>query len=799
MKLALGRRLPITDGALAVPGIHHALTIRRDRWSIPYINADNDDDAWFGLGFCHGQDRAFQLETMVRVVRGTLAELVGADGLPVDRLSRRIGFARSAQSQLALVDADIRAMLDAYAAGVNAGATLGAPRLAHEFALLRSKPTPWTASDALGLLKVQSFALVSNWDVELARYKILSADGPEALQALDSIYPNWLPVTTPPATHAGIVLDRLSHDVGVFNEIAKLGGGSNNWALAATRTRTGRPILANDPHLPGTLPSHWYFAQVRTPSWEVAGASFIGGPIFPAAHNGHAAWGVTVGLVDDTDLFLEEVGRDGQSILQGNALVPCKSWVESITVKGGETHQERILLTPRGPVISSLLRDDPSNQVDKVLPMPHGPKSLLSSRVGVHAFSLRATWLDPWPVRGLLGLHRVRNFQEFRRCFAQWPGLSLNMAYADVNGTIGWQLGGLAPRRRKGFGTLPLPGWDDDAGWHADPVSFDALPHAENPPEGFLATANNKPTPDGEGPFLSTDYADGYRVAAIAESLAARRDWDVASTLALQLDVKALPWREMKDIVLGCTPKVADATTALHVLRTWDGQVAAGSAGAAVYEVFVAEMSIRVAKAKAPLSYEWAMGRGASLLTPEGFFAVRRVGHLVRLLRTQPPGWFTRSWPEEIADALAAAARRLRSAQGDDPARWAWGRYRTLTLRHPFGARKPFDRIFNIGPIPFGGDANTISQASVSPLHLPSDPGFFPSLRMVVDVGNWSASRFSLPGGQSGNPLSPHYDDQAPVWLKNEGIAIAWTEEEIAAATRATLHLKPGNARSSQS
>ena len=241
LRFALGRRWPTTSGTLSVAGIHRAVTIRRDRWGIPYIAAGNDDDAWFGLGFCHGQDRAFQLETQLRIVRGTLAEQIGARGLPVDCLSRRIGFERSAQAQLYLLDTETRAMLVAYAAGVNAGATTGSPKVAHEFVFLRSRPTPWTAADALGYLKMLSFALVSNWDVELARYKVFaSEDGEDALRALETSYAEWQPVTTPPKTHAGPALDRLARDIAAFNDIWKLGGGSNNWAVSATRTRTGR-------------------------------------------------------------------------------------------------------------------------------------------------------------------------------------------------------------------------------------------------------------------------------------------------------------------------------------------------------------------------------------------------------------------------------------------------------------------------------------------------------------------------------------------------------------------------------
>jgi penicillin amidase len=786
-RLALGRRLPITDGVLSLTGPNHPITIRRDRWGVPTIDAQSDFDAWFGVGFCHGQDRAFQLESILRVIHGTLAEVVGAAGLPIDRLARRIGFARSAQAQLPVLAADIRSMLEAYAAGVTAGATLGAHKHAHEFALLRSRPTPWTAADILGYLKLQAFALVSNWDVELARFKVLTADGPEALKALDASYPDWHPVTDPPETQAGPLADRISADIAAFSEIVKLGGGSNNWALAAGRTRTGRPILANDPHLPGTLPSHWYLAHVRTPEWQVAGASFVGGPIFPSAHNGHGAWGVTVGLIDDTDLFLEEVTPEGQMIRQGDDFVPCKTWVESIAVKGVGVHEERVVQTPRGPIISSLS----TVGEDKPLATPHGSHFTLEGVGGIYAFSLRATWLEAVPVRGLLSAPRARSFEEFRRNFAQWPGLSLNMVYADASGAIGWHLAGMAPRRKKGHGTIPLPGWDEAAGWEAEPVPFDQMPHAANPSNGFLATANNKPAADGGGPFLSTDYADGYRILAIIEALGARTDWDVPSCQALQKGVQSLAWREMREVVLACKPKDADALTALEMLRKWDGAVAAESAGAAVYEVFIAEMVVRVAKAKAPRCFEWIIGRGASAVTADGFFAVRRTAHFVRLLREQPAGWFARSWPEEMADALTAAMQRLRSALGRDPLRWSWGRFRSLTLRHPLGARKPFNHVFNLGPYPFGGDATTIAQASVKPLHPMGDPGFMASLRMVVDVGNWSASRFALPGGQSGNPCSPHYADQVPVWMNNEGIPIAWTEEDVERSTRATLRLNP--------
>jgi penicillin amidase len=767
LRLLLGRRLPATSGSLAVAGLRQGLTIRRDAWGIPHIDAQTEDDAWFGLGFCHGQDRAFQLEFVLRIVRGTLAELVGAPGLPLDRLTRRIGFVHAARRQWPVLAPEVRAMVEAYVRGVGAGATAGLRRRPHEFVLLRSRPTPWTPLDVLGALKLQAFALGANWDMELARLKVLTADGPEALAALDPAYPEWHPVSRPVGACAGPALDRLAEDLEAFAEAARLGGGSNNWAIGAGRTAAGRPLLANDLHLPPLLPSPWYLAHVRTPDWAAAGASCVGGPCIAVGHNGFAAWGVTSGYTDNADLFLEEIGPDGRSVRQGDAFVPCPVRREEIAVRGGATVVEEVLETPHGPVIGPA--------VDAEAP----------------AISLRATWLDPLPVQGLLRMHRVRGFAEARRVLAEWPTLTLNVVYADVGNTVGWQLAGHVPRRRKGWGTIPLPGWDPEVGWRDGPVPFDELPHQQDPPGGFVVTANNRPLPESEGHFLGVDWIDGYRQAALGAALADRADWDVPATQALQTDQQSLPWREMRDVVLAAPDDDPAARRALELLHEWDGHVAADSPAATVYELFLAEMTTRLARAKAPRSYAWALGRGFTLLAPHTLFALRRVGHLVRLLREQPKGWFPRPWHHEIADVLAAVVRRLEGTHGPGAAPWAWGRVRPLTLRHPLDRRPVLARIFNLGPVPCGGDSTTTAQASVSLLDPTANAHQIASLRMVIDVGAWGRSRFVLPGGQSGNPLSPHYADQLPLWQRGEGVPIAWTEDEVRQATRHTLRLLP--------
>jgi penicillin amidase len=414
------------------------------------------------------------------------------------------------------------------------------------------------------------------------------------------------------------------------------------------------------------------------------------------------------------------------------------------------------------------------------------------------AISLRATWLDPRPARGLLDIHRAHSFDEFRQALYPWPATPQNVGYADVTGVIGWQLMGDIPVRRKGWGSLPMPGWDAEAGWEEEPVPQDEMPCLSNPECGYLATANARPIPVGKGPFVGVDFIDGYRLMRIIEALEARDDWDIDAVLALQLDQVSLPWREMREVVLAVPDSTVETRQAQAMLATWDGVLGAGSPAAGLYEMFVSEMAQRVAHTAAPKAGKWALGRGNTPGMRHTLMMSQRLGHLVRLLREQPAGWFPRSgsqenpWPREIAAALHRAYRTLSARYGPEPANWAWGRIRPLTLRHPLGARKPLNRVFNLGPIPMGGDTHTVSQAGVDLTAPTSRVLSIASLRMVVDVGEWDNSRYSLPGGQSGNPLSPHYADLLPLWERGEGAPIVWSEAALAEAAREELRLEPG-------
>src|SRR5579883_489644 len=826
LRLALGTRLPITSGELRLHGPQAPVTIRRDQWGVPHVDATSEGDWYFAFGFCQGHDRAGQLEVLWRLVRGRLAEWVGPVALVADRMSRRIGFRRAAEAQLAVLAPEVRAAFESFVNGMNAGTTHGLPSKPHEFAILGGTPSTWDAADVLGLLKLQSFLLPANWDVELARLRILLEDGADALVALDPLVVTK-EQTAPPSRTGGLeaLATHLTADLAALQAYLPRGGGSNNWAVSGSRTESGKPLLASDPHLAPNCPPPWYLAHLRTPQWETAGAALAGTPGIAIGHNGFAAWGVTAGLTDNTDFFLETLGPDGQSVRRPDGgFEPCEVRTEIMRVKGQPDAVEEVVITPRGPILTPLLPNQP------------------------FALSLAAIWLEPRPVVGFFGAPAARSFDEFRRHFAAWPVLPLNVMYADTEGTIGWQLVGEVPIRRGGRGILPRPADLRDSGW-AGAVPFDAMPFVKNPECGYLATANDPPDwatgptplPAGRGeksiegsdsfvssqsvscspsqqgggwgaglenaergarkadssesrPWLGCDFIDDYRARRIRERLAERDSgWTLADLAAIQLDVQSIPWREMRASVLSLVPENADARAALNLLGPWDGRMDTESPAAAVFELFLAEMCVRVAKAKAPNGWRSAVGEGAIGILGHNLFADRRVAHLSRLIREQPPGWFE-SWSEEMESTLAAVVRKLHREAGPGPAFWAWGHLRMLRLDHPlFGRHRWLGPAFNRGPIPWGGDANTVSQAAIRP----ADPtGFVPNmanLRTAFDLSDLQKSTFVLCGGQSGNPLSPHHADQLPLWQRGESFVMPWEQAAVIRAAVDTLRLLPAS------
>lgn len=760
-RLVLGRRLPTASGSLLVDGLDGEILIRRDRWGIPYIRGSSERDVWTGLGFCHAQDRAFQLETIRRLASGTLAEVVGRRGLPIDRLVRRLGFVRYARMQFDSLDRDEHRTLEAYSSGISLGLDVGRGGRAHEFLLTRSGPPCWEPLDVLVSAKLISFAMSANWDAELARFRVLAEDGHEALSAVDPEYAAWHPVTASAGVPAGAQIDRLSSDMGALIDALGISGGSNAWVVGPARSASGRPILANDPHLPPRLPSAWYLAHLDSGDWRMAGATFVGMPIVAVGHNGSVAWGITLGLADTSDLYIESA-REGKG---GTHVV--RTIREEIKIRGRASISEEVAITPRGP---------------QICPPIDG------SGYGV---SIRAAWMEPRAIHGLMRAHRARDCEELRQAFAAWPLMSLNVVFADVEGSIGWQLAGDVPVRASGHGVLPSAAWRKEGAWEPEPVPFREMPGASNPETGYLVSANHRPLPEGVGPFLGVDWADGLRAARIGERLAASSSWDVTSTAQLQMDQLSVQWREVREQILAIRPRTAESRLALSLLAEWDGSVCGDSAPAAVFQLLMAQIDRLDVEGHAPRAGHFMLGGDVARLGVPNLLAFRRAGRLTRILRERDGDQGPAGWQGLLSDALAEAAGRLSVAGGPGPAGWQWGRVRPLVLEHPVGRIRPLDRVFNVGPLDSGGDTNTVSQAAVDPLEPLANPLVIASLRCVVDVGDFGRSSFSLAGGQSGNPFSPHYADMVPLWVRGEGVSIAWSQEEIDQAAKSTLRLRP--------
>lgn len=743
-----GRRLPRSSGRLELEGLRAPVRIRRDGFGIPHVEAESTGDAWLAMGFCQGQDRAFQLTLLRRLCHGRLAELAGRRLLPLDRLMRRIGLVRATRAQLPLVAPDVRARLAAFATGVNAA--FASERTPHELWLLRRGPDPWDEADVLAIPKLAAFLLGVNWTTKLARQLVLERDGPAALGDLEPVYAAHHPVNVPAGQPAGPVLRRVAEAAALGRELVGSGAASNAWCIGAGRTRGGRPIVSADPHVNPALPAMVYLAHLRTPGWELAGAGFTGGPGLPFGHNGHVAWGVTSGITDVADLYLEEP----------EDLARAEAWEEEIAVRGGRPVVERILETPRGPVIG---------------PAMHGET----------AVSLRAAWLAPRPVRGFLDAEAVRSFEALRGHFAEWPCAPLNLVGADAEGG-GWQLVGDVPLRRA---PTPLPvSPRDPAGEWLGFVPFEEMPGGTTGRDGVLGSANHLPRRDG--PWLGEDWSPGWRAHRIYEALGARDDWDLEASAALQLDTRSHAFLDLRKALLAAEPVDADARTALTLLGGWDGDARTDSPAAAVFEVFATCLTRRLVRLRAPRSFRWAVGLGLNDRLPFHGWAARMWMRMAELVVEQPAGWFE-SWPRALGEALSEAVALLRARRGRDPAGWAWGHARPVVFEHPLGALPGLAGLLNRGPYPWPGDTATLHMGTAHPTDPLASPIMLPTFRLNAEVGRWDAVRVSLAGGQSGNPCSRHYDDLLARFVRGESVPLPWSEAAVAAATRSTLALWP--------
>jgi penicillin amidase len=763
----LRRALPQLDGEIRLNGLNAPIEIVRDRWGIPHVSARDEYDAFFAQGFCHAQDRLWQMELSRRLARGRLAEVLGEVALDVDRFMRRLGLHRAAQAEWEALSPATRTCLEAYVRGVNAAIdTLTRANLPIEFLLTRIAPTAWEPLDSLSYGRYLAFSLAPNWESELIRSRLVARLGYARASALEPDV--WQPDSD--------ALPRLEDwgpaDMPEPGELPPLllpgsPPGSNAWVISGARSSTGKPLLASDPHLIARFPSVFYEVHLAGGGdLQVAGASAPGIPGVLIGHNRHIAWGFTASMADVQDLYVERLDPGDQRRTEFAGRWETGTVVrEIIGVKGrSQPWIEDVLLTAHhGP----LLTPTPS------LADEHRP------------LALRSMVLEaPTTLLGLLDLNRASGWDAFRAALSHWGTPSLNVLYADVEGNIGYQMVGHIPVRARGEGLVPSPGWSGQYEWTGT-LAFDDLPRAFNPPDGLYANANQEVSgPDHA--FFGREFVDPARYKRIRQVLESKERHSAVDFGALQADEVSLPGREIARLLVQLVqPRKGAAREALEELRAWDGRVSADSTAAAIYEVFRNELiAARHGRALGEL-LPAVLGVGPhpvlGAVSSHYFLQTRRV---LDYLRSSPD-------VEVVQRAFEGTLRTLRRRLGPDLDAWQWGRLHPLRLEHSLSVRKPLGALFNVPPFAWGGDLETVRAGGHLPGQLAAG-GPISAYRFIADCADWDNSLSCLPGGQSGHRGSPHYADQVEPWRRVAYHPLSFSRPAIHRHARHTLRLTPG-------
>ena len=777
------RAWPKIDGRVRVKGLQSEVTVIRDKWGIPHLYASNTHDLFFAQGYVHAQDRFWQMEFWRRIGSGRLSEVLGESALGSDRFIRTLGWHRTAARELEQLDDETRSILEAYAEGVNAYLSSHRHRLGLEFTLLgltgtQFDPEPWTPLNTLTWAKVMAWDLGGNMDAELLRAHIVARLGSDALDTLVRPYPHDHPVIVPHPLGQGTLESVPAAAFAPFVLGRGEGIGSNNWVVAGSRTETGQPILANDPHLAIQMPSIWYEIGLHCEPvgascpYNVVGSSFAGCPGVIIGHNERIAWGVTNLGPDVQDLFIERVNPDNlnQYEYQGQWL-DMEIIREEIRVAGRkEPVVVNARLTRHGPIINDVVG---GTQEDWSF--------------GWQPLALSWTALQPGTLlRSVILLDQARNWEEFRRALSYWDVPSQNFVYADVEGNIGYQAPGRIPIRAKGNGSMPVPGWSGDYEW-VDDVPFDKLPRAYNPSEGYLVTANNAVVGPDYPYFLSMDWDAGYRAQRIVELIEADPSLSVADMQTIQGDNSPLYARGVLPYLRTLSSDDRRLAQALDLLRAWDGRAVRDSSAAALFEAFRLHLT--------ELTFGDELG---DQLLSEARRSVMEA--LSDLLPDPASPWFddqttaqVETRDEIMLRALEAAVDELTDRLGKEMNRWRWGELHTATFQNQSLGKsgiRLIEKIFNRGPVEADGTLATVNNTGYR-LDRPYAVSSVPSYRQVVDLQDFSRSVSMHTTGQSGHPYHRHYDDMIDPWRNIQYHPMLWLRKDVEAAAEGKLLLRP--------
>jgi penicillin amidase len=769
--------LPPKEGRVHLEELEQPVEILWDRWGVPHIYANGTHDLFFAQGYVAASERLFQIELMVRIGAGRLSELFGELTLPLDRFVRTMGWNRAAARMVNGWDDLSWEMSTAFADGIRAW-TDRMPARPIEYEILQLDPFRPEGREGAELMTAASvllaYGLSTNWDNELLRIELADRLGWEAMSDL---FPDIAP--EPAAAVAGKESGRAGRravlDLLLQAPISPKGQGSNNWVVHGRRSATGMPLLANDPHLFVQCPSIWFEAHLSAPGIDVSGVTLPFSPGVVIGHNERIAWGFTNVGGDTQDLFLERLNPEGTAALFEGLWEPLATFREPIFLRGREEPDVVEARESRhGPILDSYLIGigDPEVAEGGIR------ETYALSWVGLAEGVAPST---------LYRLDTAEDFAQFRAAASLWASPGQNMVYADVDGNIGYQCTGWYPVRRRGDGSVPVPGWTDAFEWDGF-VPFDELPFAYNPDEGFLATANNKIHDEAYPYLIGTDFMPPFRVRRITELITARPKHDVDSFAAMHGDTASLPARDIVPLLLTVEPGDDRQKAALALLAQWDLDLRADSAAAAIYEVWCCRLGDAILEPRlGPELHAHYFGRRH--WTNAFHYQV-----LANLLAHPTATWFGKDGVETrdevLRRALDVALDELTEAMGEDMAGWSWGAIHRVTFVGRLAAVPDLAELFTAGRAEWGGDEQTVCQGMYEP-GTGYDVVVIPSWRQIVDLGDLDRSVGVHTVGQSGNPASPHFADQFELWSTGRYHPLPFSRAAVEGALESRQELSP--------
>ncbi|MFZ3214971.1 MAG: penicillin acylase family protein [Candidatus Acidiferrales bacterium] len=768
------RPLQQLDGTVALSGLQSTAIVDRDQWGRPWIQARSLQDAVTAQGYVMAQDRLWQMDLLRRAAGGDLAEIFGPVALSFDRENRTLGMRQAAERAVTDASPEIRALLEAYARGVNDDIARRGNKLPIEFLALGYRPRPWTPADTYLISLYMYKTLTSTWKEKLNRQWItekVGADRARGLFVSDSPLDHFIVGGTPsaparraaaasPADSAAIAAEppfapaawyAARNYLAQFEEESSEIIGSNNFVVSGAHTASGKPLLANDTHLQLSAPALWYIVHITAPGLNVAGFALPGAPLVIIGHNDRIAWGFTNSNADVQDLYIERFSAADplQYSGAGGKLLAADVRREVIPVRGKPAFNFDVLVTRHGPIVH---RDPPGE--------------------GGRAYALRWTALEPGGLDfGFPLLGEAQNWNAFIETTRHIAGPGQNTIYADVDGNIGFTIPARIPIRASGDGALPVPGDTDAYEWKAY-IPFEDLPRVLNPPDGIIATANARTVGPAYKYYLSDRQVAPYRTARIYELLSGRTGLRPEDCNAIQNDVVSLPNRFLAGVLLQAakTRQPADprAQRLITNLGDWDARAAADS-----IETSFLEYTRHALFRHLLQPYLGDEISKYELWEPQGVYNDvwwRDKIFLENVLRERPQAWLPSGFANyddllmaSADDAVAALQKQTGEAA---ESAWNWGRLHPLDMVHPLGRSGLLHRFLSIGRYQQGGTLDTVRAMGV---------GHGPAMRLVADLADFDQSLMEVPTGESGQPASPYYRDQFPEWFAGRGIAAPFT------------------------